>query len=239
VLAVVSDAKLPAAKVLSHTDYYAFGGAMPGRSGGANYRYGFNTQEKSPELAPGHYTAEFWEYDARVGRRWNLDPVVKPHESGYGVFANNPLLFIDPDGRDIGLGNLYSKDKDGKYLYERQIRAFEAFASTKQGRAFITDRAQKGFRLQGAFVKDLSINVEKAGKLSKKIDANFQVTELDEHPLTKDNKTGADGLTEGKITDKGKLSLLYHMDNSEPDFFFQVPIEDKGWGKEVWGKSAS
>jgi hypothetical protein len=33
---VVSDAKLPEAKVLSHTDYYAFGGAMPGRSGGAN-----------------------------------------------------------------------------------------------------------------------------------------------------------------------------------------------------------
>jgi hypothetical protein len=34
VLATVSDVKLPAARVLSHTDYYAFGSAMPGRSGG-------------------------------------------------------------------------------------------------------------------------------------------------------------------------------------------------------------
>jgi hypothetical protein len=100
VLAVVSDAKLPAARVLSHTDYYAFGGAMPGRSGGSPYRHGFNTQERSPELAPDHYTAEFWEYDARIGRRWNLDPVVKPHESGYAAFANSPVWLVDPSGAD-------------------------------------------------------------------------------------------------------------------------------------------
>ncbi len=98
VLATVSDVKLPAVKVLSFTDYYAFGGAMPGRSGGANYRYGFNTQEKSPELAEGHYTAEFWEYDARIGRRWNLDPVDQISESNYSVNGNNPLFYLDPNG---------------------------------------------------------------------------------------------------------------------------------------------
>ncbi len=97
-LATVSDAKLPAAKVLSFTDYYAFGSAMPGRSGGANYRYGFNTQEKSPELAEGHYTAEFWEYDARIGRRWNLDPVDKVSGSNYSVNGNSPISLNDPYG---------------------------------------------------------------------------------------------------------------------------------------------
>jgi RHS repeat-associated protein len=97
VLATVSDAKLPAAKVLSHTDYYAFGGAMPGRSGGS-YRYGFNTQEKSPELAEGHYTAEFWEYDARIGRRWNVDPRPTVGISEYVAFANSPLMFSDVKG---------------------------------------------------------------------------------------------------------------------------------------------
>jgi RHS repeat-associated protein len=97
VLATVSDVKLPAARVLSHTDYYAFGGAMPGRSGGS-YRYGFNTQEKSPELAPDHYTAEFWEYDARIGRRWNLDPVDQISISNYAVNRNNPIAHYDPKG---------------------------------------------------------------------------------------------------------------------------------------------
>lgn len=46
------------------------------------------------------YTAEFWQYDSRLGRRWNIDPVVKYHESPYATFANNPIWFIDPSGAD-------------------------------------------------------------------------------------------------------------------------------------------
>jgi hypothetical protein len=40
---------------------------------GRVYRYGFNGQEKSDEIAGegNHNTAEFWEYDTRTGRRWN------------------------------------------------------------------------------------------------------------------------------------------------------------------------
>ncbi len=126
VLATVSDAKLPEARVLSHTDYYAFGGAMPGRSGGAGYRHGFNTQEKSPELAPDHYTAEFWEYDARIGRRWNLDPVVKPHESGYTVMGGNPILNGDAPGDDFIIKNIIiergSDKKITKVRFDVEIR---------------------------------------------------------------------------------------------------------------------
>ncbi|MBW8688405.1 RHS repeat-associated core domain-containing protein [Chitinophaga rhizophila] len=62
------------------------------------YRYGFNGQEKSTEVGNSNYTAEFWEYDSRIGRRWNLDP--KPIEgiSSYSVMGNNPISNIDPDG---------------------------------------------------------------------------------------------------------------------------------------------
>ena len=43
-------------------------------SGG--YRYGFQNQEKDDEIKGEgiSYTAEYWEYDSRLGRRWNLDP---------------------------------------------------------------------------------------------------------------------------------------------------------------------
>ena len=34
------------------------------------YRYGFNTQEKDDDVFIGAYTAEYWEYDSRLGRRW-------------------------------------------------------------------------------------------------------------------------------------------------------------------------
>ncbi|WPQ66298.1 hypothetical protein SIO70_15665 [Chitinophaga sancti] len=44
------------------------------------YRYGFNGPEKDDDIKGegNSYTAQFWEYDPRVARRWNLDPVVDP-----------------------------------------------------------------------------------------------------------------------------------------------------------------
>ena len=46
------------------------------------------------------YTAEYWQYDSRLGRRWNVDPVVKPWESPYAAFANNPIRCTDRKGAD-------------------------------------------------------------------------------------------------------------------------------------------
>src|SRR5690606_12038141 len=53
------------------------------------------------------YSAEYWMYDSRLGRRWNLDPVKKHHESSYATFANNPIWFIDPFGLDTLKVNKY------------------------------------------------------------------------------------------------------------------------------------
>ena len=68
------------------------------------YRYGMNGQEKVDEITSGHYTAEYWEYDARIGRRWNPDPIVLPWESPYATFNNNPIVFSDPSGASSGQG---------------------------------------------------------------------------------------------------------------------------------------
>lgn len=64
------------------------------------YRFGFNGQEKDDEVVgTGNlYTAEFWEYDARLGRRWNIDPVDKPWMSPYHAFSNSPIWKVDPNG---------------------------------------------------------------------------------------------------------------------------------------------
>ncbi len=78
----------------------------------SSYSFGFNGQLKDNEVyGEGNaYTAEFWEYDPRIGRRWNIDPVVKPWRSPYDAFSNSPLVMIDPEGDD----DYY--DKQGKYL---------------------------------------------------------------------------------------------------------------------------
>jgi RHS repeat-associated protein len=114
VLATVTDKKLQnsagsvnvdyyTADVASASDYYPFGMQMPGRTfSSESYRYGFNGQEKSDEIAGfgNHTTAEFWEYDPRIGRRWNADPAVKDYESPYASFSNNPIWFSDENGAD-------------------------------------------------------------------------------------------------------------------------------------------
>jgi RHS repeat-associated protein len=89
VLAVVSDVKLPTAKVLSHTDYYAFGSAMPGRSGGAGYRYGFNITDLGARI-----------FSNRIGRFFSTDPREGdyPWQSTYVYFSNSPISIIDFNG---------------------------------------------------------------------------------------------------------------------------------------------
>ena len=64
------------------------------------YKYGFNGQEKDDEVSGtgSSYTAEYWQYDSRLGRRWNVDPYVKAEISGYCAFRNNPIVFVDPEG---------------------------------------------------------------------------------------------------------------------------------------------
>ena len=73
---------------------------MPERTFTSGYRYGFGGQETDKEANDNSniYTADYWEYDARLGRRWNIDPVVKPWESPYAAFSNNPIIYSDPSG---------------------------------------------------------------------------------------------------------------------------------------------
>ena len=72
---------------------------MPGRKWQAsNYRYSHNGQEKESELFAGANSAEYWMYDSRLGRRWELDPLAYPWQSPYVVFNNGPIEFSDPLG---------------------------------------------------------------------------------------------------------------------------------------------
>ncbi len=84
----------------------------------AGYRYGFNGQEKDNEvMGEGNsYTAEFWNYDARLGRRWNVDPKPDASLSNYSVFSNNPVYFMDI------LGDTITASKEGAEVY---MRGFE------------------------------------------------------------------------------------------------------------------
>ena len=87
-------------ELLSAAGYEPFGSLLPGRNYSSDsYRFGFNGQEKDDEVFGSTGTsmsAEFWQYDTRTGRRWNLDPVDKPWQSRYSTFSGNPIARVDP-----------------------------------------------------------------------------------------------------------------------------------------------
>jgi RHS repeat-associated protein len=112
---IVSDNKLLSANqsqklylpdVLEYQDYYPFGMVMNDRKGSytnRDYRYGFNGQMKDDEISGegNHNTAMYWEYNTRLGRRWNQDPKPNTSISKYSAFANNPIWYRDPLGDTI------------------------------------------------------------------------------------------------------------------------------------------
>jgi len=85
------------------------------------YCFGFNGQEKDDEVSGtgNTMTAEFWEYDSRLGRRFNIDPKPIPSISAYACFKNNPIFLSDLKGDSSVVnkwGRMVHYDKNDKDL---------------------------------------------------------------------------------------------------------------------------
>lgn len=102
------------ADVVTATDYYPFGMAMPGRKyaqAGA-YRYGFNGKENDNEVKGEGNTLDFGAriYDPRLGRFLSEDPITKdyPELTPYQFASNRPIDGIDQDGLEYARANIHS-----------------------------------------------------------------------------------------------------------------------------------
>lgn len=121
------------------------------------YRFGFNTQEKVDEVyGKGNLnTALFWEYDTRLGRRWNLDPKPNPSISDYACFANNPLIYTDEYGDSIRfdkfrdkinstIARMFSKGYREKYNSWKQSDDTYFITKTPNSPSIFDTNPQKG-----------------------------------------------------------------------------------------------
>ena len=151
------------ADVVTANDYYPYGMQMPGRkySNGSNYRYSFNGQEKDIELNENITTAEYWEYDARIGRRWNIDPVVKDDESPYSTFSGSPIVLSDPDGDD-------AKNGEGDDPPKRGAKQVQHTKGAQDGIAPNGDLILMGKKNTGVHVVSTNLGTDKK--------ADFRVT---------------------------------------------------------------
>jgi RHS repeat-associated protein len=99
-------------------NHFPFGMLMPNRSeNSGQYRYGFNGMEKDDETKGQGNSYDFGSriYDPRVGRWLSLDPLIKryPDVSAYSFVSNSPILFVDPNGKEV---IAYGKSAQGLVL---------------------------------------------------------------------------------------------------------------------------
>ena len=77
-----------------------------------NNPYKFNGKEMDKETGMYYYSARY--YDPRISIFVSVDPLAEKYRniSAYAYVANNPINFVDPDGRDIRI--YYNKRKNAK-----------------------------------------------------------------------------------------------------------------------------
>jgi RHS repeat-associated protein len=138
VLAVVSDYKQPIidpqgyagyyqAVVLSTQDYYPFGSPMPNRNfSSSEYRFGFNGKENDNEVKGTGNSLDFGAriYDSRLGRWMSCDPLANkyPGHSPFHFGYNNPISFIDPDGKEniAVVGAQHDNSRGNKLMFANE-----------------------------------------------------------------------------------------------------------------------
>ncbi|MCL6295529.1 DUF6443 domain-containing protein [Jejuia spongiicola] len=97
------------AEILEENNYYPFGLKHKGYNDGGTafynpaLKYKFGGKEYQDELGLDWYDITARNYDPALGRWMNLDPLAEKYHplSPYNYTANNPILYLDPDGKEI------------------------------------------------------------------------------------------------------------------------------------------
>ncbi|WPO89700.1 DUF6443 domain-containing protein [Chryseobacterium sp. HR92] len=185
-----------ALEITDANDYYPFGmnhlktgNAFYGPGSYKNYKY--NGKELQ-ETGMYDYGARMYMPD--LGRWGVVDPLAEKYFniSPFNYTANNPILYIDPDGMQLDLSNIMKKGN------EEQYKAFVFFAKTKEGQAFLSKYMEKGQKVEygGKTIFEAKANGEYH---NKGIDLSYGVKT--------DSSVG--GSTTGKIKgDEKNVSIL-------------------------------
>ncbi len=173
VRATVSDIKEPSGggfttNTITAASFYPFGFMEEGRFFGSSNRWGFGGHEKDDEVRGIGNRLSFGDYgyDPRKAMRQNIDPLIGkyPGFSSYLAFGDNPIMFSDPDGREIILNGFDDPEKSTDKI-------FGEWMVSPEGKAYLAQFAKKDQILK---VGGKEVKFDKDGDFHKaKIDAVY------------------------------------------------------------------
>ncbi len=115
------------------------------------YMYKYNGKEYQEEFGLNSYDYGARLYMPDLGRWSNPDALsdLYPDWSPYNYTLNNPIFYIDPDGNYVDSSFIYEKNDEGNYKNQNLVKAFETFATSKEGIAFLSNYAEEGQVIAG------------------------------------------------------------------------------------------
>jgi RHS repeat-associated protein len=164
-----NNGSVTSSEIKEENNYYPFGLKHKGynnlmASGQRDHKYGFGGKEEQNELGLEWMDFHARNYDASLGRWMNIDPLAENFStfSPYNYALNNPLYFIDPDGKEVinydkillGLQQAY------QLLNDNAIKKYQKQSEDDKA----SDQA-KSYALRG-----LKFHKDKVAKISEEIE---------------------------------------------------------------------
>ena len=170
--------------ILTANNYYPFGMQMENRNynlSNNHCSYGFNGQLLDNEIyGNGNVlSAQNWQYDSRLARRWNADPNENyaKNWTPYRVLFNNPLIYKDP------LGLFETRSDARKFKKKNKLKGYRlhkqansqiySLISEDDGISYVKDKALD--RLFPGCVVKSPVVVGKRTELNRKLNSFFRL----------------------------------------------------------------
>ena len=186
--------------------------------------YKYNGKELNEDLGLNlsDYGARW--YDAAVGRWWSVDPLGGKYKkwSGYNYTLDNPLRFIDPDGRSVTT-DFYNQNgtrlgTDGNdngriVVVTNKKEAKSISKADKKGGTTQESDIKSGVVLPSAKIREgMGRAVERAGSPSNHEEGGVFGTDYEGNEVVVDAKPGPES-----TSDKGAGINVFHSADGQPD----------------------